>query len=227
MKLAEQNQQSEKSNTDLLQISNYFIQAFPAMNKLEQQIALAIYRLLALAKPVTIESIVKVTSHKKELIDNIVHSWPGVFFDDDNAIIGFWGITIAEMPHRMTINEHTVYAWCAWDALFIPELINVTTWVNSECPVTKQNIELQVSPTQVKAINNENVVVSFLKPDMDDFNNDITASFCHFVFFFANRKAGEQWCTEQPNTFLLSLDDAFTVGKQINADRYKLTLLKG
>lgn len=224
MKLSEQKQQSKNTNSDLLQLSGYFVQAFPKINKLEQQTALAIYRSLALGKPVTIESVEKTIDQKKIVIDKIIQSWPGVFFDDNNNIIGFWGITIETMPHHMIIDERTVYTWCAWDALFIPELINVSARVSSECPVTKQNIELQVSATQVKAISSQDIVVSFLKPNFDDFTNDITASFCHFVFFFVNRDAGEQWCAEHPNTFLLSLDEAFTVGKQMNADRYNLTL---
>jgi len=215
---------SLETDTDLLQLSAYFVQAFPEMNKLEQQIALAIYRTLAKAKPVTTESIAKTVKHKQEAVDNIIHSWPGIFFNDDNGIIGFWGLTILEMPHRMTANENTVYTWCAWDALFIPELINKTTRVNSECPVTNKNIELQVSATKVSVINNQEIMVSFLKPDLDDFKNDVTTNFCHFVFFFSNREAGEQWCSEHPNTFLLSLQDAFTVGKHMNAARYNLTL---
>jgi len=223
MTLAEQKQQSKNTDIDLLQLSDYFVQAFPVMNKLEQQTALVIYRSLSLAKPVTIEFIAKAIDQKKKLIDKIIHSWPGVLYDDTNSLIGFWGITIKEMPHQMLVNQHIVYTWCAWDALFIPELINVTARINSECPVTKQKIELQVSPTQVKIIKKKDVVVSMLKPDLDDFNIDVISSFCHFVFFFVDRKAGELWCAEHPNTFLLSLDDAFAVGKQMNAARYNLT----
>jgi len=224
MRLDEQQEHTINTKNTVLQLSAYFIQAFPEMNKLEQQIALTIYRSLALLKPVTIESISKAINQNKNIITKICHSWPGVVFDNNNHIIGFWGITNQQMPHHMIIDQRKVYTWCAWDTLFIPQLINVSARVHSECPVTKQNIELLVSPTHVKAINNQKVVMSFLKPDMDDFNNDITASFCHFVFFFANHDAGEQWCAEHPNTFLLSLDDAFSVGTRMNAVRYNLTL---
>jgi len=59
-------------------------------------------------------------------------------------------------------------------------------------------------------------VVSFLLPDRA-FDADVIQSFCHFVYFFASREAGEAWTSEHPGTFLLSLEEAFELGRLVNA----------
>ncbi|MFV1984200.1 MAG: organomercurial lyase [Thiohalomonadales bacterium] len=220
------NQKNYFINTDnnLLQLSRLFIQLFPVMNKLEQQLALNLYQQLALGKPVLIALIADNINQNYIVINNIIHSWPGVFFDESNHVIGFWGLTINETPHKIIVNNITVYTWCAWDTLFIPELLNQKSSIYSTCPVTKEKINLELSPNDVKSTNKKDIVVSFLKPDLNDLNNIIT-NFCHFVFFFSNRTAGEQWCAENNNTFLLTLDDAFRVGKKINATRYNYAQL--
>lgn len=41
-------------------------------------------------------------------------------------------------------------------------------------------------------------------------------SFCHFVHFFASREAGEAWADAHQGTFLLSLDEAFELGRLVN-----------
>ncbi len=215
---------SLNTSVDLEQLSAYITLLFPSMGEREQQLSLMIYRLLAEGKPASIQQLTQATMQRSDEIEHTLHSWPGVFFDNNNNIIGFWGLTIQEMPHRMEVNGLSVYVWCAWDALFIPELLNATARVFSNCPVTNKNIEVIVSHDHAQAINSNDVVVSFLKPDINEFQHDVTTSFCHFVYFFYNRSAGKQWCSKHPNTFLLSLDEAFTVGKTITAVRYNLTL---
>jgi len=46
------------------------------------------------------------------------------------------------------------------------------------------------------------------------------ASFCHFIFFFSSRSSGERWLTKHPDTFLYSLDEAFTLAKRFNVRNF-------
>jgi alkylmercury lyase len=206
------------------QVSDYLIQAFPEINGEQQQLSLSLYRALALGKPVVIEQLQASTGLTGEFIRQTLQSWPGVFFDDDNNVIGFWGITTREMPHRLAVNGHTSYAWCAWDTLFIPGLLDKTASVSSVCPVTGNRIELTVSPARADVADNKSLSVSFLMPDVNEFKNDVTSNFCHFVYFFDAQQVAEQWIAEHPGTFLLSIDDAFSIARNVNAARYKLVL---
>lgn len=203
-------------------LSDLLIQAFPEMNQDEQWLALTLYRLLAEGRSVAIEQLAGIIEQPEASVKHTLRNWPGVFFDADDKVIGFWGISVVEMPHRLTVNATTVFCWCAWDTLFIPELLQARARVSSSCPITKHIIELEVSSDRVKTLSEHDVVVSFLKPDIADLKKDITASFCHFVYFFSGQGAGEQWCVEHPGSFLLSLDDAFIVGKAMNTARYQI-----
>ncbi len=206
------------------QISDFLVQAFPEINREQQQLSLSVYRSLALGKPVAVEQLQKMTGLTAEFINQNLQSWPGVFFDDNKNVIGFWGITTREMPHRLEVNGQTSYAWCAWDSLFIPALLAETVQVSSLCPVTKNNIELEISSGRVKVIGDKPVYVSFLILNKAKMEEDVIAKFCHFVYFFDSKSVAEQWLSEHPGTFLLSLDDAFSIGNNFIAARYDLAL---
>ncbi len=203
------------------EISNYFVQVFPEFNKEERRLSLALYRLLSLGKPVTMEALQQATALPANAITQTLQTWPGVFFDNDDRVVAFWGLTLEKTRHRMIIDGHTLYTWCAWDTLFIPPLLQSSARVTSSCPVTGNEIELTVSPAGATAIGNDAVYVSFLTPDIDQLKKDVITCFCHFVYFFDNPKVAEQWIAEHAGTFLLSLNDAFLVGKQVNDTRYQ------
>ncbi len=206
------------------QISDFVVQAFPEINKEQQLLSLCLYRSLALGKSVAVEQLQKKTGLTAEFISQSLQSWSGVFFDDNKYVTGFWGLTTRETSHRLNVNGQTSYTWCAWDSLFIPALLSETVQVSSLCPVTKRKIELEISPDQVKVIGDKTLYVSFLVLDEAEMKEDIIAKFCHFVYFFDSKSVAEQWLSEHHGTFLLSLDDAFSIGKNFNAARYNLTL---
>ena len=66
------------------------------------------------------------------------------------------------------------------------------------------------------------VVVSFVDPEVCDVEgNQIISSFCHHILFLSSREEGEAWVTEQGDgTYLLSLQEAFELGRTCNALRY-------
>ncbi|GMQ97416.1 MAG: organomercurial lyase MerB [Gammaproteobacteria bacterium] len=206
------------------ELARVFINAFPLMNADEQRLALILYHRLAEGEPVAVADLARTLDQSVESVQTVLESWPGVFFDDDHRIQGFWGLTVMPMHHQFKVDGRTVYTWCAWDALFIPELLNRAAEVTSRCGTTGESIRMTITPDGIKTSTHKGVMVSFLTPDEDELEKNITASFCHFVYLFRDRSAGEQWVAEHEGTFLLPIEDAFTVGKKMNAIRYKQTL---
>jgi hypothetical protein len=82
-------------------------------------------------------------------------------------------------------------------------------------PGGEETIELRVAPDRVESIAPGDAVVSFLKPDAA-FDDNVIASFCHFVHFFPSQAAGEVWVDNHPGTFVLSLRDAFELARISN-----------
>lgn len=191
--------------------------AIPDFDEEEQRVALATYRRLAEGSPATLSDVARRVDTGVERAEELLSSWPGVFLDDDGSVVGFWGLTIHRLSptHRLQLDGRELFAWCAWDTLFLPGILAATLLVESVCPVTSETISLVVSPSDVEKTSHPDATVSFLLPQRD-FDADVIQGFCHFVYFFASPEAGGAWTAEHPGTFLLSLHDAFELGHLVN-----------
>jgi alkylmercury lyase len=146
-----------------------------------------------------------------------------VYPDDQGRVLGFGGLAAAAMHHRFQVDDRLLSTWCAWDSLFVPEILGQRARVTSPDPETGQLVRLIVGPHRIEAAEPEGAVVSFLLPDAHDFDTSATnlmAKFCHFVFFFASRVSGEGWVAKHPGTFLYSLEEAFVLARRLNARNF-------
>ena len=189
--------------------------AFPKLSAPEQKIALGLYRLLAEGEPVSSDRLAQHLDLSTNLVREVLNSWPAVYFDDEKNVIGFWGLAVQEMPHRFKVDGRQLYTWCAWDSLFIPELLGKTAEVESTCPVSGEIISLTVSPRRVKNFSPDSAVVSFLNPTTS-FDMNVIAGFCHYVLFFSSEESGNKWIANHRDTFLLTLDEAHEIGRVTN-----------
>ena len=57
--------------------------------------------------------------------------------DSDDNIIGLIGLSLnQEWAHRFCVNGNSLRTWCAWDTLFLPQIIGEEVVVESESPVS-------------------------------------------------------------------------------------------
>lgn len=192
--------------------------ALPHFDEEAQSVALSAYRQLAEGSPSPVAAIAARAHVPIERVQELLASWPGVFLDDDRRVVGFWGLAIHELSptHRLALDGRELFAWCAWDTLFLAGILGASLDVQSLCPTTGETISLVVAPSGVVETSHPDAVVSFLLPGRD-FDVDVIQSFCHFVYFFASAEAGETWTEQHPGTFLFSLEDAFDLGRRVNA----------
>jgi alkylmercury lyase len=195
--------------------------AQPYLDEPSRRVALATYRRLAEGTPAPVEDIAERAGESVGLAEQFLASRPGIFRDEDGHVVGFWGLTIGKLvpTHAIEVRDRWLFAWCAWDTLFLPGILAAGARVESTCPVTRETISLVVEPDGIGEISHPQAVVSFLVPSTE-FDADVIQSFCHFVHFFASRDAGESWTAEHPGTFLLSLEDAFELGSLVNARNF-------
>lgn len=183
--------------------------------------ALAVHRILAQGQPVPDYAIAAATRLDIFDVREEMSDWPGVLRNDAGRIVGFWGLALGETPHVLEVDGVKLYAWCAWDALFLPELLGKAAKVRSQCAVAGTPIALEVGPDGVTPSESE-VVVSFVDPDGCDVEGDrVISTFCHHILFFSSREEGAAWAKERgEGTFLLSLEEAFALGRACNSLRY-------
>lgn len=196
----------------------------------EQRVALALYELLARGKSVRLgelsESMASSTDDTLGMLDA-----PGLksltHYNESGAIIGFGGLAVVSMKHRFTIDDRTLYTWCAWDGLFLADILGVTAEIESTCPETDAALRLTVSRDGVTSMEPEDMVLSFLLPNAPLFEQETSqtiSSFCHYIHFLASPEAAEAWTARHEGTFVLSIADAFTLGKMNNDARFGAAL---
>ena len=204
----------------------------PRFSPDEQRAAVALYRELAKGRPVEAAQLGRALgispaeSHallQRESIKAFA------YLDDQGRILGFGGLAAAPMHHRFEVEGRTLSTWCAWDSLFIPEILGCSARVTSSDPETGDTVRLVVTPERVEAAEPSGTMVSFIQPEADVFRTsaaNVMAKFCYFVFFFSSRLSGERWVAKHPDTFLCSLDDAFSIAKRLNARTFGAELAR-
>jgi alkylmercury lyase len=91
--------------------------------------------------------------------------------DENYDIIGILGLSQAKnWLHHFSINGVELRTWCAWDTLFLAQILKQTVRVVSESPVSKKKITLVVDAQKVKEYCPEGATVSIvtLDPDTQD-----------------------------------------------------------
>lgn len=192
--------------------------ATPALDHEQQRIALHIYQLIAAtAQPVTVAQIADVAGISEARVKESVRSWPLVLWDDQDRMIGFWGIHAKHITptHALEVDGTMVYGWCAWDTLFITELLGRHTRVTSTDPNNKSPVELSVSPNGVASVDPAGAVVSLILPE-DGLTDDAIQQFCHKVHFFTSSESAEKWIADRPGMFSVTVDEAFQLGQAAN-----------
>ncbi len=104
----------------IAQALDAFPTTFMTLSRDEQQVSLAIYRLLATGEPVPPEAIAVEAGVAVKRVGELLDQWMGVYRDAEGRVVGYWGLALSETNHGLEVAGRTLYAWCAWDALFIP-----------------------------------------------------------------------------------------------------------
>ena len=201
-----------------------FLGAFPAeyveLSEEKQQIAFTIYNLLSEGNPVSIADLSNSLGIDQESVKSVLDEWSGIYYDDDNRIIGYWGLAVEKMGHRFNVEDKNLYTWCAWDSLFIPQIIGKTAEVESRDPVTKETVKLTVTPTDgISKIEPSEAVISFMIPDTDKVRSDVIKSFCHYVHFFESKYSAEEWISQsdkKDELLVLTIKEAYSIALRRN-----------
>ena len=192
----------------------------------EQRAAVALYRELAKGRAVDTDQLgralgISSLESRALLQRNAINRF--VFPDDQGRVLGFGGLATAPMHHRFEVAGRNLWTWCAWDSLFIPEILGRSARVTSPDPENREVVRLVVTPDGIESVVPAEAVVSFIQPEAKVFDTsaaNVMVKFCHFVFFFASRSSGERWIAKRPDTFLYSLDEAFALAKRLNARNF-------
>lgn len=217
-----------RAKGNLNDIAESIVGCFPTLNLLEQRLSLELYRLLAKGLPVPRATLAERLKIPVDTINRILDSWPGVFSGPQRQVIGYWGLAILpayDSPHRFTIDGRSLSAWCAWDTLFLPQLLGQTAEVESTSP-SGVTVCLTVTPDRVERVDPIGAQMSFLLPDCTAVQKDVVTAFCHFVHFFPSRQVAARWAAQHAGTFVVSIHEAHVLAHLKNGAQYREVLVQ-
>jgi alkylmercury lyase len=202
----------------------------PVYRREEQRAAVLLYHELARGSAVTSEQLGRALhvsgSDADALLDRpCIRSL--TYRDAQGQIVGFGGLAVVPMHHTMRVGNRTLWTWCAWDSLFIPEILECRAEVESTDPETGRRVQLTVTPDGIDHADPEGAVVSFIAPEpraFDESARNAMASFCHYIFYFESRDSGDRWTARHAGTFLYSLGDAVELARRLNRTRFGAAL---
>lgn len=196
--------------------------AFPPLAADERSTALAVFREMASGGPARPGDVARRAGVPLARVEGMLERWPGVFREEDGGVVGFWGLALTEMPHPVRAGSVRLYGWCAWDTLFLGELLGTELRVESNCAASDRPVRMRAGARGVRDLDPPEAVVSFVGPEHCDVDgNRVIPSFCHHILFFESRAAWRAWAPgHTPETFPLTVEDAWRLGRITNRLRY-------
>ena len=187
--------------------------ATPGLDEVGRRLATAVLRLLAAGEPVNVPAAAAGAGMPAPRAGQLLRSWPGVFWDDRGQVAGFWGLALAPMPHRIRRAGTGLHAWCAWDPLFLAQVIGDLQVATAD-PLTGEAITYRIGEDgAISGASHPHTVLSFLRPSQP-WDDDVMTTFCHYVWLFTSPATAQRWTATHPGTFVISLDDAAELARR-------------
>src|SRR5215471_3723186 len=121
----------------------------------ERHAAVALYRELAKGQAVADAQLahalgISIVQSRALLQRNAIK--PFIYRDHEGRVLGFGGLATTPMHHRFEVDGHELSTWCAWDSLFIPEILGRSARVASLDPDSGETVRLFVTPERIESI---------------------------------------------------------------------------
>jgi alkylmercury lyase len=184
---------------------------------------LQLLRFLANGQPVSPEQLATTLDMSRNELTTILRQLSDIEYDDEGNIVAS-GLSLLPTLHHFQVNRHSLFTWCAMDALTYPMMLQQPAYVESLCPVTGTLISLKVTPESVEFLQPVSAVVSFVIPEKARTCCDVKGSFCCNVLFFSSLEAATMWRSEHQEAIVLPVDEAYQVARMVARYRYREVL---
>jgi alkylmercury lyase len=202
---------------DIRALAGEFTAAHPRLDPAEQRLVLAAFRLLGEGRAFTDRELAERTG----LPPAEIHMSLGpsmIERDDQERVLGLGGLTLEPTKHVLELDGRTLYAWCALDTLFLPELLGRPARVRSSCPETGEAVSLRVDDGGVTDVTPAGAVMSLHDAEGLELE-DVRGTFCCYVHFFASEEAARIRARRSEGTFVVSIAEGFEYGRHYNRGR--------
>ena len=176
-------------------------------------------RLLVQGRSVAPELLARRLHRELDEVRAILGAHPELEYDAQGNLVGS-GLTLVPTTHQFRVEQRTLFAWCAFDTLTYPVELHLSAQVTSRCPVTGSSIQLTVTPEQVLDLDPGEAQVSLVVDVAAECCYNVREDVCNYGHFFASREAALLWQAAHRQVVILSVKEAYQVGKLVEGSRF-------
>lgn len=125
---------------------------------------------------------------------------------DTNEIVGAYPFSLKKTAHHVFLENTDLYAMCAFDAISIAPVFNVSTIVKSHCHITNEKIEIHQEGNNVINVKPSKDIYIGIK--WQSTGSCAATSLCMEMVFLKNKEIATSWMRSNENISIFSLDDA-------------------
>jgi alkylmercury lyase len=188
----------------------------PKLKKEERQIAKFLYQKLALGRSVAIETIANELQNPMQQIQDYLEQMAYVEYNAVGEISAYRGVTLNQTNHYVFHNKSKICTWCAFDTLFLADLLVKPVCISSNCPTCCKAIAFTVTDQDLTSLNDTGIVMSFTFPNKIDYCEDLQNAFCSRVHFFCNEQCGSDWEDLSAEIDFFDLVEALEISRERN-----------
>jgi alkylmercury lyase len=136
--------------------------------------------------------------------------------DDRGDLVG-GVLSLVPTPHRISMDDKQLYAWCAYDAIYAPGVVGKPAQIVSNDPLTGDPIRMTITPAGVEEVRPEGAVVSVVGPGAD-MRGGPDSPRCSQMLFFASRDSAERWRQDLVGVSILAVEEVFEIARQFQIE---------
>jgi alkylmercury lyase len=175
--------------------------------------------LLAGGKPASLEEIAAAAGKSPQEVRAALDRFPSAKWDEQSKFVGL-GLTLQLTPHCLELEGHTLFAWCALDALLFPALLARPASIESPCRGTGDPVHIEVTPARIEAAEPPSAVVSIVAArDLAT----VHSVACNNTHFFSSPEVASRWLEKHPEATILPVEDAFRLGRLIAQELFDIS----
>ncbi len=176
-------------------------------------------RLLVQGHPVAPDLLARLLHRELDEVRAILRAHPELEYDEHGNLVGS-GLTLVPTTHQLQVEKQTLFAWCAFDTFTYPVELHLSAQVTSRCPVTGRSTQLTVTPEQVLDLDPGEAQVSLVVDVAAECCSNVRQDVCNYGHFFASRAAATPWQAAHRQAVILSVEEAYQVGKLVEGSRF-------
>ena len=146
------------------------------------------------------------TANKKAQLNELAKNDLVVLDKENNKISGAYPFSLKETAHHVFLENTDLYAMCAFDAISIAPVFDVSTKIISHCHITNDKIELHQNGNKVLSVSPSKDIHIGIK--WQSTGSCAAESLCMEMVFLRDKDVANNWQESDKNINVFPLNDA-------------------